>query len=100
MSNTTKYTPLEEKYRLVKRTKRGSLVTIVRVGDMAVLEITNYEDMLDVSNLLNEAGIEWTTYPKEKVFIPREKRYGRVLIVKFDFSELERVVEGLHLVLE
>ena len=94
------HTPLEEKYRLVKRTKRGSLVTIVRVGDKADLEITNYKDMLDVSNLLNEAGIEWTTYPKEKVFIPREKRYGRVLIVKFDFSELERVVEGLHLVLE
>ncbi len=92
--------PPEEKYRLVKRTKRGSLITIARVGDKAVLEITNYEDMLDVSNLLNEAGIEWTTYPKEKVFIPREKRYGRVLIVKFDFRELEQVVEGLHLMLE
>ncbi len=98
--NPKRYVPPEEKYHMVRRTRRGSLVTIERVGNNAVLEITNYEDMTSISNLLNAAGIKWTTYAKEDTFIPREKRYGRVLVVEFDFSELERVVKDLPLMLE
>ncbi len=98
--NPKRYIPPEEKYHMVRRTRRGSLVTIERVGNKAVLEITNYEDMTSISNLLNAAGIKWTMYAKEDTFIPREKRYGRVLVVEFDFSELERVIKKLPLMLE
>jgi len=98
--NPNRYITPEEKYHLVRRTRRGSLITIERVGNKAVLEITNYEDMINISNLLNAAGIKWTTHSKEETFIPREKRYGRVRVVEFDFSELERVVKDLPLMLE
>lgn len=49
----------EKKYRLVKRTKRGSLVAIRREGDKAIIEVPNVQDMMDLSDLLNAAGIKW-----------------------------------------
>lgn len=89
---SSSYVPPEEKYSLVKRTRRGSLVTIEKVGQRALLEVTNLEDMTDISNLLNAAGIKWASTLKENTFIPREKRYGTAWIIEFDFSELERVM--------
>ncbi len=99
-NNPKRYVPPEEKYRVVRRTRRGSLVTVERVGNKAVMEITNSDDMRDISNLLNAAGIAWTAEHKESTFIPREKRYGSALVVKFNFDELERVVKELPLMME
>ena len=90
------YVPPEEKYWLIKRTRRGSLVTIERVGNKAVVEVTNYEDMMDISGLLNAAGIKWKGHRKERTFIPREKRYGPTWIAEFDFSDLEEVIMNLE----
>lgn len=87
------YVPPEEKYRLVRRTKRGSLVTIERVGQKARLEVTNPEDMRDISNLLNASGIQWIMFQE-----PTQQFIG--WIIEFDFSELERVTKGLPLMLE
>ena len=84
-----------EQYSLVRRTTRGSLVAVKRESNMAYLEVTNFEDMNEISNLLNAAGIQRTTTRKEETYIPREKRYGFAWIVEFDYSELEKVMGGL-----
>ena len=78
------YISPEEKYQLVRRTKRGSLVVIEREGSKATIDVTNYEDMLDISNLLNASGIKWHTESIEG---------GRR--VEFNFSDLEYVMSDL-----
>ena len=106
----TLYVPPEEKYRLVRRTKRGSLITITRQGNEARLEITNLEDMNDISSLLNATGIVWGTEsgiskptwegasPRSRISRgPESERLniypGRT--VTFDFTELERIIGEL-----
>lgn len=103
-----RYVPPEEKYRLVKRTKRGSLVVIQREGNLAKLEITNMEDMMGISHLLNAAGVKFTTEagvgkhaweetpayirtPREPPSIRAGTYPGHTLL--FDYSDLERVME-------
>lgn len=71
----------------------GSLVTITREGNQALLEVTNPDDMKNISDLLNALKIEWKTHRKETAFIPREKRYGPVLVVEFDFEKLETIMD-------
>ena len=44
-------------FQLLKRTKRGSLVVVGHEGDKAKIELANFEDMQDLSNLLNASGI-------------------------------------------
>ena len=85
----------DERYSLVRRTTRGSLVAVKRESNMAYLEVTNFEDMNEISSLLNAAGIQRTTTRKEETYIPREKRYGFAWVVEFDYSELEKVMGGL-----
>ncbi len=100
-----RWVPPEEKYRLVKRTKRGSLIVVYREGDRAELEIPNMEDMEDISNLLSASGIKWESrsgisknaWEGTPAYLrtPRgiSKGYpGRT--VMFDYSDLERVIQG------
>ncbi len=100
-----KWIPPEEKYRLVKRTKRGSLVVVQRKGDKATLEIPNLEDMNDISNLLNASGIKWSmqagiskpTWEGTPAYLrePRDISGAyRGYTITFDYSDLEKVIEG------
>lgn len=95
----------EEKYRLVKRTKRGSLVVIHREGDKAIIEISNMEDMLDISKLLNASGIKWNMesgISKDAwEGTPARSRKPRGVskgypghTITFDFGDLEKVING------
>lgn len=99
------YIPPEKKYRLVKRTKRGSLVVILREGDKAVLEIPNLEDMNDISNLLNASGIKWSTqsgiskptWEGTPAYLREPRGVGEGypgVTITFDYSDLEKVMEG------
>ncbi len=107
--------PIEDRYRLVKRTKRGSRIAILSEGNQAKVELVNIEDANDVTSLLNAAGITYTsgsgvgkiTWEDTPVQL-RSKRgpmniqnrtYPGVTIT-FDFGELERLMhdtEGLFL---
>ena len=109
--NPGKYVPPEEKYRLVKHTRRGSLIVVTKADDMAKLEVTNFEDMQAISRLLSASGIEWKT--RRGVSKPvwedasplyREKRGAESIrlglypgsTIEFDFLELERVMAELN----
>jgi len=107
--------PLEEKYRLVKRTKRGSLVVIEREGDKAKLEIPNLKDSRDISNLLSTAGIKfdssggisknaWEGAPvglrTERGVMAKKSGTYPGLTLTFDFADLEKVMQGRFLKLE
>jgi len=103
LGRPTRYVPPEEQYRLVKRTKRGSLVVVQREGDKAILEIVNYEDMLDISRLLDASGIKWDSrsgvskhaWEDTPAYLrsPRgiSKDYPGHTIT-FDYSDLEEVM--------
>jgi len=74
-----------EKYRLVKRTKHGTLVVIQREGNKAIIDTTSYEDMNDLIHLLDTAGINRElSQPPHLV--------GKGWRIEFDFSELEKIV--------
>jgi len=102
------YQSLEEKYRLIKRTKRGSRIVIQREGNLAKVELLNNEDAMQLSMLLNAAGIRyksesgvrkdaWEGTPahlreKRGVMSVKHGTYpGRT--VTFDFGELERIMK-------
>ncbi len=104
------YVPPEEKYRIIARTKRGSLVVVTRDEDEAKIEIANFEDMNDISNLLNATGIVWKSHSGisgiawEAVppYLRGERSPETIRLniypgrtVVFDFAELERVMGGL-----
>lgn len=101
--------PNSEKYRLVKRTKLGSLVEIRREGDKAKIEISNIEDIRDISNLLNATGIKWDMsagisksawegMPQWRRIKrgPMSERAGTYpgQTITFDYADLEKVMEG------
>ena len=106
------YAPPEQKYRLVKRTKRGSLVVIQHEGNMAKLEITSMEDTNDITRFLYEACVmyrvehcvskgAWEGAPahlRTKRDVPSIKaNYYPGLTITFDYGELERILAGLRL---
>lgn len=102
-----KYIPPEEKYRLVKRTKRGSLVVIQREGGKATLEVANIEDMMDISRFLRVSGIKWdiqsgiskSAWEGVPVYLRMPRGMGKGYpgyTITFDFSELERIVSPLE----
>jgi len=80
----------EERYRLVKRTKRGSLITIEREGSKAVIDVTNLEDMRDLTHLLDAAGISWNMYQPPELI-------GKGWRIDFNFADLESVVSQMRL---
>lgn len=100
-----RWIPPEEKYRLVKRTKRGSLVVIQREGDKAIIEVPNLEDMLDISKLLNASGIKWdmrsgiskSAWEGTPAHLRGSRGVGKGYpgyTVMFNFSDLEKVIGG------
>lgn len=101
-------------YELVKRTKRGSLVVITKVGRQARLEIAKPQDMMDISKLLDASGIRWEirsgiskpAWEGTPAWLRMERgpesiRLGKYPghTIEFDFGELERVVRGVPLML-
>lgn len=78
-------TTLSSRYRLVKRSRRGSLVTIEKVGNKATIDVASYEDMNDLTHLLNAARVEFKMSQSPK-------HAGHGWRVEFDFSDLEKAM--------
>lgn len=91
---------MENRYLLVKRTPRGSLVSIERASEgKCLIKITNPKDMVDISNLLNYAGIEWRMFKKEApTYKPMRLRVkpDEHWYVEFSFSDLAPVREVIE----
>lgn len=88
------------KYLLVRRTPRGSLVSVQRSGgEKCLIKITNPEDMRDIANLLNYSGIEWRMFKKEPLsYKPMRSRVkpDENWYIEFNFSDLVPVQEVIE----
>ncbi len=90
---------MEERWKLVRRTPRGSVVSIESKGrEKCLIKVTNMEDMSDITNLLNSSGVTWRSFKKElPIHRPMRKELPRDpnLYIEFDFSDLGPVKDIL-----
>jgi len=99
-------------YAFVKRTKRGSLSIITKGEEKATLEITNQEDMQDITQLLTRLGVTFEMTPgisksawegapvdmrgpRPVRIEPGNKKAYPGWTVEFDFKELEKVMRSI-----
>jgi len=77
-----------EKYSLVRRTRRGSLVVIEKEGNKAIIDVTDVDDMNDLHKLLTAAHIPYELSQPPKLI-------GRGWRITFNFSDLAKVIEQI-----
>ena len=90
---------MKDKYILVKRTPRGSLVSIEIGGrEKCLIKTTNLEDLKDITDLLNRAGVDFRMFQKEP---PPHRPMRREIpidtnwYIEFNFEDLAPVRDVL-----
>lgn len=90
---------MEERWKLVRRTPRGSIVSIESKGrEKCLIKTTSLEDLRDITRLLDSSGIQWRMFQRESPpYKPMRKRLPRDpnWYIEFDFADLGPVKDFL-----
>ncbi len=90
---------MAERWKLVRRTPRGSVVSVESTGrEKCLIKTSSMEDFLDITKLLNQSGVQWRMFHRETPpHKPMRKKLPRDpnLYIEFDFLDLGPVKDIL-----